>query len=41
VIRAYSGGEHDLTRSSDRGLGVCVWAHPMEYLLQVHFCGYC
>jgi hypothetical protein len=24
----------------DRGLGVCILAHPMEYLWQVQLCGY-
>jgi len=29
-------GASDLTRSSDRGLGVCIWAHLAEYLSRVH-----
>jgi hypothetical protein len=36
VNRAFSRERASLTRSSDRGLGVCILAHSMKNLWRVH-----
>jgi hypothetical protein len=40
VNRTFSQERANLTQSWNRGLGVCILAHPTEYLLWVQLVGY-
>jgi rubrerythrin len=40
VNRNFSMEQANLTRSADRGLGVCILAYSTKHLWRCNFCGY-